>query len=61
MSAWGVSQCEGEHGEILDQIKQMPMQDWLQIQSGIGLLLATALSKSPRPFANLTKISPTDA
>ena len=33
-------------GEILNQIKQMPVEDWLQIQSGIGQMLATALSQS---------------
>lgn len=33
-------------GEILDQIKQMPVEDWLQIQSGIGEMLASALSQS---------------
>lgn len=32
-------------GEILDQIKQMPVEDWLQIQSGIGELLASTLSE----------------
>lgn len=33
-------------GEILDQIKQMPVEDWLQIQSGIGQMLAGAFSES---------------
>jgi hypothetical protein len=33
-------------GEILDQIKQMPVGDWLQIQSGIGQMLASAFSES---------------
>ncbi len=33
-------------GEILDQIKQMPLEDWLQIQSGIGQMLASAFSES---------------
>ncbi len=33
-------------GEILNQIKQMPVEDWLQIQSGIGRMLASALSQS---------------
>jgi len=33
-------------GEILDQIKRMPVEDWLQIQSGIGQMLASAFSAS---------------
>jgi len=33
-------------GEILDQIKQMPIKDWLQIQSGIGQMLSNAFSES---------------
>ncbi len=33
-------------GKILDQIKQMPVEDWLQIQSGIGQMLASAFSES---------------
>ena len=33
-------------GEILDQIKQMPVEEWLQIQSGIGQMLANAFSES---------------
>ena len=33
-------------GEILEQIKQMPLEDWLQIQSGIGQMLASAFSES---------------
>ena len=32
-------------GEILDQIKDMPVEDWLQIQSGIGQMLARAFSQ----------------
>lgn len=31
-------------GEILDQIKDMPVEDWLQIQSGIGQMLASTFS-----------------
>ena len=33
-------------GEILNQIKQMPVEDWLEIQSGIGQMLASAFSES---------------
>jgi hypothetical protein len=33
-------------GEILNQIKQMPVEDWLRIQSGIGQMLASAFSQS---------------
>ena len=33
-------------GEILDQIKQMPVEDWLQIQSGIGQMLASSFSEA---------------
>jgi hypothetical protein len=33
-------------GEILDQIKQMPVEDWLQIQSGIGQMLASSYSEA---------------
>lgn len=33
-------------GEILDQIKQMPVEDWLQIQSGIGQMLASTFSEA---------------
>jgi len=33
-------------GEILDQIKQMRVEDWLQIQSGIGQMLASAFSET---------------
>lgn len=33
-------------GDILDQIKQMPVQDWLQIQSGIGQMLASSFSEA---------------
>ena len=32
-------------GEILDQIKDMPVEDWLQIQSGIGQMLASTFSQ----------------
>lgn len=40
-----------EHGnvsadEILAQIKQRPVADWLQIQSGIGQMLAGAFSEA---------------
>jgi hypothetical protein len=33
-------------GEILDQIKGMPVEDWLRIQSGIGQMLATTFSQN---------------
>ncbi len=32
--------------EILAQIKQRPVEDWLQIQSGIGQMLAGAFSEA---------------
>ncbi len=32
-------------GEILDQIKDMPVEEWLQIQSGIGQMLASTFSQ----------------
>lgn len=32
-------------GEILDQIKDMPVDEWLQIQSGIGQMLASTFSQ----------------
>ena len=33
-------------GEILDQIKGMPVEDWLRIQSGIGQMLASTFSQN---------------
>ncbi len=41
--------CDNEHvsaGEILDQIKDMPVEDWLRIQSGIGQMLASTFSQN---------------
>jgi hypothetical protein len=35
-------------GDILDQIRQMPIEDWLRIQSGIGELLASSVSEGER-------------
>jgi hypothetical protein len=32
-------------GEILDQIKGMPVEDWLRIQSGIGEMLASTFTQ----------------
>ena len=40
--------CDDEHvsaGEILDQIKDMPVEEWLEIQSGIGQMLASTFSQ----------------
>ncbi|CAN5304109.1 hypothetical protein BH20VER2_BH20VER2_04430 [soil metagenome] len=31
---------------MIEKIKQMPVEDWLRIQSGIGELLATSLSQA---------------
>ena len=32
--------------DIIEKIRQMPVEDWLLIQSGIGELLATSLSQA---------------
>jgi hypothetical protein len=33
-------------GDVLNQIKQMPVEDWLQIQTGIGQMLAGSFSET---------------
>ena len=35
-------------GEILEKIREMPLEDWLRIQSGIAELLASSLSQGER-------------
>jgi hypothetical protein len=35
--------------DIIEKIKQMPVEDWLLIQTGIGELLATSLSGTEVP------------
>jgi uncharacterized membrane protein len=35
-------------GEILEKIREMPLEDWLRIQSGIAEFLASSLSQEER-------------